>query len=151
MVFRFPLNAIDIKTRQDSPSSGLCNVVFLLCRQHHRLSCLCVLHGRHRKVLQWQIQGAEEQRVRVDACSRRAGSEAEVRGAPGEKPTVTFPACFFCLPTTEISQLRMLLWCTDISVQQPKKKGRGKTKRKKTGSDTRQLFLPPVFYQTTNS
>lgn len=40
---------------------------------------MCFLHGRHREGLQWQIQGAEEQWVSVDTCSRGAGPKTKVR------------------------------------------------------------------------
>lgn len=61
-------------------------------QQHHRLSRLRFLHGRHREGLQWQIQRAEEQWVSLDTCSRGAGPKTKVREPSLNSKLSLFPS-----------------------------------------------------------
>ena len=52
------------------------NVFYL--SQHSRLCRLRVFDGGHREGLPWQIQRAEDARLRVDAFPRRPAAKAQV-------------------------------------------------------------------------
>lgn len=66
-------------------------------QQHHRLSSLCILHGRHREGFQWKIQRAEEQWVSVDTCSRGASPKTKVRDVSLTSKLSLSTDMFFCL------------------------------------------------------
>lgn len=46
--------------------------------QYSWLSSLCVLHGRHRERLRWEVQGAADQRLLLDSSPWGAGSQTQV-------------------------------------------------------------------------
>lgn len=47
--------------------------------QHPRLSCLCLLHGRHRESVLGALQRAEDPRLCVDSISWRKTTQTQVR------------------------------------------------------------------------